>query len=364
MENVRRIVVVGGGYAGLAALAVLSHRRDVELSLLDPEPGQVLVTELVQALDPDDDPGTHQIAFADLFRHTAIRHYPVRVTRIMASRRQVASDDGRLWSFDQLVLAPGSESAVPPHAGWTDHAWPLRRLEDALALRDCLARADDQRVAVVGAGLTGVEVAGRLSARHRVTLIEQSGQVLPGFGPGLSLYAAHHLSLAGVRIMTGAHIRAVGAGTIAFEAEPPLAYDVLVWAGGQRAPGWIADGDLIVGSDGYPVVDAWGRNQAGIYVAGDLWRVPGTRRPTPPTAQVAVLAGAFVGRTLLAELDGASLPNPFAPRLQGLMVSLTPHHGVGWVRRGGIPIVGPGAAWAQRFAFRQYRRQVLEQFDR
>lgn len=358
-----RIVVIGGGYAGLAFIGEVRHLPDVEIVLVDPGEGHELIPELPEALRMHDPIEEHIVQFTDVLQGTGVEHVRDAVVDIRQEERRLTLASGRVMPFDWLLVSPGSASSYPPIPGLHEHALPLRNAHDTFKIKERLRETRHQRIVVVGGGLTGVEVAGILAPDHDVWLVEGAQRLLPALGKGLALYARSRLQGAGVKVIMGQKLMRVEDRSLQLERDS-LHYDVLIWAGGIQAPRWLRDTDLPLDDKGYPVVSREGRVADRVFAAGDVWRVWVGHQEVPQTAQLASMAGAYVGEAVARAIQGEDLPAPFAPRLRGMLISLDPGVGVGWVIRGGIPVRGGSARALKNLSFRQYRLKLSRAFGR
>lgn len=359
-----RIVVIGGGYAGLAAIGAMQElpRRDAHIILVDPVEGHELIPELPEALRADDPIEEHIVPFKVILADAGVEHIQDIATGIDVQGRTVSLGGRPAVSYDWLVLSPGSVSAYPPIPGLKEHSLPLRNAHDTFKIKQRLSEKGGQRVVVVGGGLTGTEVAGVLAEDHDVWLVEGMNRLLPALGVGLARYARHRLRAAGVTVLLGQKLVRVEGDSLTLERDR-LHYDVLVWAGGIMAPQWLSRSDLPV-HKGYPRVDDRGRVTDRIFAAGDIWRVMVGSEEVPQTAQLASLAGRYVGDNVIRAIRGQDMQPPFRPTLRGMLISLDPGIGVGWVIRGGIPVRGGSARALKQLSFQQYRLKLARVFGR
>ena len=358
MTTATRVAVVGGGYAGMAALPGLRNIPGVEVHLWDPGVGQQLLPELPAALAPDDPVERHVLPFAQLLAGTGVVHHPHGVVEVRPGARLLLDDAGHQERFDWAIVAVGSDTAWPPVPGLRDHAQPFRSAADAQRLKSALAAAPHGRILVGGGGLTGVELAGELAPRGGVTLVEALDRLLPSLGPGLARYARDRLERAGVAVLTGRPIARVDEGTATLDGGPSVPWDVFIWAGGVAAPAAPAVEGASHDQRGYLVADAWGRVAPHVYVAGDGWIHREGERVWPQTAQSATSDGRFVADEIGRRVAGEPPGPPFVPSSHGMLVSLDAHKGVGWVVNEGWPVWGYGARVMKDVVFRQYRRTL------
>ncbi|MGB6054404.1 MAG: FAD-dependent oxidoreductase, partial [Burkholderiaceae bacterium] len=240
------IVIIGCGFGGLAAARELAG-ADVRVTLIDRSNHHLFQPLLYQVATA----GLSAPAIAAPIRHILAGQRNLTtlmacVADIDARRRCVLLEDGAEIGYDYLIVAAGSTHSYFGHDDWARHAPPLKTLEDAFEIRKRTLMAferaeretDEARrtawltFAVIGAGATGVEMAGTLAeigrhtlrgefrhidSRHaRVVLLEGSDRVLPPYPPDLSAKAQAQLQRLGVEVRTGCRVSAIDADGVTF----------------------------------------------------------------------------------------------------------------------------------------------------
>jgi NADH dehydrogenase len=261
----------------------------------------------------------------------------------------VRTNQGSL-AYDYLVLALGSEPNFFGVAGATEHAFPLRWMDDAVPLRHhVLTRFEAASTtapelrkglltfAVVGGGPTGVEYAGALSelvfgpllkdfpgiapGEVRIELVEASGALLGGMPARLARYAAERLARRRVSVRLNAVVEAVTADRVRLADGSSLLTDTVVWTAGVRGDPRVARWGLPAGRGGrVPVTEVLcleGRPE--VFVIGDLaYREDGAGRPLPQVAQVAIQQGRNVAANIRRLVAGQTA-TPFRYRDPGML---------------------------------------------
>lgn len=334
MTSRKRIVVVGGGFGGLWTVRAL-RSANADITLIDRCNHHLFQPLLYQVATA----GLAAPSIAAPLRHILRRQGNVGVlmgeveTIDLAARRLYL--DGQAFEYDYLVVATGATHAYFGHDDWARHVAALKTLDDALAIRARILTAferaeletDPQRraawltFAIIGAGPTGVELAGTLAeiARHtlapefrrsnpqqaRVLLIEAGERVLANLPPELSAKAAAQLKRLGVTLRTGQAVTGIGADYIEL-GEERIAANTTIWAAGVAASplgrmlGAPLDraGRVLVQPDlslpGHPEV----------FVIGDLASVAADGHPVPGIAPAAKQMGAHAARCICASLAG------------------------------------------------------------
>ncbi len=362
-----RIVIVGAGFGGLEAVHRLAG-ADAEIIVLDRRNHHLFQPLLYQVATAS--LATSEIAWPIRYllrRRPEVTTLLASVSGVDASTRTVLLDDGSGVSYDTLVLATGCRHAYFGHDEWEPYAPGLKTLEDAttvrrrilLAFERAEREADPARRAalltfvIVGAGPTGVELAGTIAelARDtlppdfrnidtdtaRVVLIEAGPRVLAGYAEDLSAYAQRSLEKLGVEVELGRAVSECTAEGVVY-GDRRLAAATIIWAAGVRASpaaewlGVAADraGRLVVEPD----LTVPGRPE--IFALGDTVMIAGPDgKPVPGIAPAAKQQGRHVAETIKARLRGATEPRPFRYRHDGSLATIGKRLAVidfGWIK--------------------------------
>jgi NADH dehydrogenase len=344
-----RVVLVGAGFGGLYAAKALKG-VPVGLTVIDRRNFHLFQPLLYQVATGSLSPGE----VASPIRHvlSGNRHARVwlaEVRDIQVEHRRLLLDAGEI-EYDTLILATGAHHHYFGHDDWEALAPGLKTIEDATAIRSRILQAfesaerepdSDERRAwltfvIVGAGPTGVELAGALgeiandTLRHdfrrinpaeaNILLLEGGERVLPSFPPDLGLIAERDLVKLGVRSRTGAVVIGLDNGGVTVHAgdrTERIAAKTVLWAAGVQASSL---GRILAEHTEAPI-DRSGRvivlpdltvpGHPEIFVIGDLANFSHqTGQPLPGVAPVAMAQGRYVARTIRARLRGEPMP-PF-----------------------------------------------------
>ncbi len=375
-----QVVIVGGGFGGLYTAKALK-KVPVQVTLLDRRNFHLFQPLLYQVATGALSPANIAAPLrAVLKRQANTRVLLAAATDVDVAGRRVVLDDGTAIPYDTLVVAAGAWHHYFGHPEWEAFAPGLKTVEDATEIRRRVLLAfehaerepDPERrrawltFVVVGAGPTGVELAGAIGelahhtlrgnfrtfdpAEASVVLVEGTDRVLPPYPPPLSAKAAASLARLGVTVWTGAVVTDLGPDAVTVRrgdhVERIAAHTVLWAAGVQASPlgaalvrqtGASADraGRVHVNADltvpGHPE----------IFVIGDmaLLQDPATGKPLPGVAPVAIQQGRYVAELIGRRLQGQTLP-PFRYKDRGSMATIGRAAAVadlGWVRFSGLP---------------------------
>ena len=342
----KRIVIVGAGFAGIAAARALK-RCNADVVLIDRRNHHIFQPLLYQV-------ATAVLAPSEIaapIRQLAVKQDNVsvmlgEVTGVDLHARSVeALSPGigiRRIQFDYLIIATGMRSSYFGHDEFATYAPSLKSLADAETIRGKILSAyelaettDDENertrqmtFVLVGAGPTGVELAASMAqlaaitlrgqfrridpAKSSIVLIEGGKRILPTFDESLAKKAARQLEKLGVRIITGAKVEKVDEiGVVADGNRIPSA--TVLWTAGV-APSPIVKllgaktdraGRVSVG----PFMNI--QDVPGVFVVGDASSVVSDGRPVPGVAQAAIQEGRYVGRLISGQLKGEEPKHPF-----------------------------------------------------
>jgi NADH dehydrogenase len=344
----RRVVIIGGGFGGLAAARALRN-ADVEVTLVDRRNHHLFQPLLYQvaagAVASNECATPIRPALRSSANATVLMAEAVDVD---AEGRAVVLDRGERLPYDSLILACGAETSYFGNDEWQDFTSGLKTLADAVALRnrifgafeqaerapDAASREEWLTFTVIGGGATGVEVAGALAviAKHsrrgeysqirpadsRVILLDAGERLIPAFDPSLSAKAASGLTDLGVTVREGARATAIDAQGVTVEVDgrsERIASRTVVWAAGVAPAALTAAVAKATGAS----TDRAGRIEVApdltlpghpeISVIGDVASLEGPGgRPLPGLATVAIQQARHVAQGISRGGAGASGP--------------------------------------------------------
>lgn len=342
-----RVVIVGGGFGGLQAARALRH-APVAVTLIDRRNHHLFQPLLYQvataALSPGDisAPIRHVLSGQRNAEVLLAEVTDVDVARREVQIRDLAGGDDRAIPYDYLILATGADQSYFGHDEWAQFAPGMKSIEDATGLRKKLLLAFEAAedvmprdpglaqeyltFVVVGAGPTGVEMAGELAevarkalvmdfhhidpASARILLVEAGPRILAAYPESLTRKATEKLRRLGVEVRTGTAVEEVDERGAVIGGERINAKTV-IWAAGVRASPagrWIgAETDRagrVIVNDDLSVPD-----QPEIFVIGDTAHAMWKGQMLPGLAPVAMQQGRYVARVIVRRLRG----EPVAP---------------------------------------------------
>lgn len=342
--TVQRVVIVGGGFAGLAAAKGLRRSSDVKITLIDRRNHHLFQPLLYQVamagLSPADIAAPIRGILSD---QSNVRVLRGEVTSVDLNAQQVAiapidssaEGDTESLGYDFLILACGVNHSYFGKPEWEQFAPGLKTLEQATEIRrrvlnafERAERATDPEAqkqlltfVVIGGGPTGVELAGAIGemSRHtlakdfrridpslaRIILIEGGPRILPMFDPVLCGRATRDLEKLGVQVWTSSIVSAVSAVGVSVGEEHIQSATVL-WAAGVEASRLGSKVGFPVDSVGRVMVqpDLSVEGYANVFVAGDQAHFTHEGRPLPGVAPVAMQQGRLLAANIIREIAG------------------------------------------------------------
>lgn len=354
-----RVVVVGGGFAGVEA-ARAAAAAPLDVILIDKTNHHLFQPLLYQVATAVLSPAEIASPIRQIFKGWPnVGVVMAEVTGVDVAQKCVIGRAGPDFSeerrvpFDYLVLATGLQTDYFGHDDWKARAPGLKTLQEATHIRAEVLRVFESaetesdpakrdsllRFIIIGGGPTGCEIAGAIAEMARVTLpkefrrinsgaariylVEAGPRLLPTFHPSLGEKARLALEKMGVDVLLGQPVLDMDKEG-AVVGKTHISARVILWAAGVRATAvgqWVGTS---VDRSGRVMVnpDCSVPGQPAIFVIGDAMRVTDQNPPLPGVAQVALQQGRYVGQLIAARVEGHPAPPPFRYRDKGNMAAI------------------------------------------
>jgi len=374
MPQRHRVIVLGGGFGGLSAVQKLK-RAPVEVILIDRRNFHLFQPLMYQIATGSLSPGEIAAPLRGvLSRQKNTQVLLGEVSDIDPVAKKIQLLDGATFDYDSLIVATGSQTSYYGNDAWREWAPSLKSVEEATAIRHKILYAFEraERAAtheesrawltfvIVGAGATGLELAGALAEianetlkhdfRHinpqeaRILLVEGGPRVLPSFPEDLSAKAEKLVTKLGVEVMKGVMVTSINANGVTFrrgDKTESLAAHTVLWAGGVETTTF----GKKLAQRTHAETDRSGRikvnpdltipNYPDIFIVGDLAHATDNDgKPMPGVAQVAIQGGAFAAKTIKDRLEKKKAENAFH-----------------YFNKGDMAVIGRAAAVANIFGF-------------
>ena len=398
----RKILIVGGGYAGLYTAKKLEkwlRRGEAQVTMVDPLPYMTYQPFLPEVAAGSIEPRHAVVAHRRHLKSTKVITAAVSKIDHAAKTAEITPAVGDPWTvdYDIVVVTAGAVSRTFPIPGVADQAIGLKNIEEAMDIRDRMtdnfAKASNLpagperdrllTIVVVGGGFAGIEIFAELrsfasslvGSYHQLEmddthfhLIEALGRIMPEVSLETSLWVIKDLAQRGAEIHLNTQLASAVDGKIEMSSGETFESDLIIWTAGVMANPVIRNTDLpveergrlrvqadlrVINDDGV-VPDAWG--------AGDVCAVPdltgaGVGGFTVPNAQHAVRQGKLMARNLVADLRGEK-PREYIHKNLGAVAGLGLYNGV--YQNGPIAVKGL-IAW---FMHRGYHGLAIPFWER
>jgi len=350
----RHVVVIGGGFGGVACAKRLAGASNVRVTLLDKAAYHQFQPLLYQVATAELAAADIRFDLAHMFREST--NVDVRMAEVAAidpNAPNVTLADGETLSCDTVVLAAGAQPSFFHTPGAREHAYPLYSLDDAVRVRAQVLKlfaeaaerpelADEGALTfvVIGGGPTGVETSGALAelihdvmphvyehlaiAGARVILVDLGHALLAAFSDEAHAYAAKQLQRRGVQLRLGVSAKEITPDQVLLSDGTVIKTRLVVWGGGEKAAPLAEHAGLGQGRGGRVDVspDLTVAGFPAVYAVGDVANIPfGDEPALPQLGSVAQQAGDWAGQNILAELDGAPR-QAFHYRDKGIMAMI------------------------------------------
>ncbi len=360
----KRIVVLGGGYGGILTAKHLEkklRKLDVKITIIDKNPYHTMLTELHEVAAGRVHEDSIKIYFDQVIAGRNIDFEMDEIKNIDFKNQKLVSDNSE-YPYDYLVIGTGCKPTFFGHDEYKEHVFTLWSLEDATILHEHIleqfrtaAKTKDEvkrkqllTFVVVGAGFTGVEMAGELAEyipelcreyevnkdEVSIKLLDMAPRVLPTFPEKLSNNAVKKLAKLGVESLTGKPCTNVTSESISFGDEV-IKSDTIIWTTG-------VEGSTLI--DNLTDVNKQGRGRIvcnkylqteefeNVYVVGDnIFYIPeGESRPVPQMVENAEASSKLVAHNIVADIKGTE-KEEYDPSFHGAMVSIGARKGLAQV---------------------------------
>lgn len=348
-----KMLILGAGYAGLAVATQLKPSSKLEALLIEQNAYHTFETRLHEA-------AAHNtrvtLPLAPLLRGTGVHLEQACVKTVNLDEREVLLEDGRILTYDSLVVGLGSVTNFYRIPGLAEHATELKDVADADDIFSYVNRIysseykGNRDIVVGGAGLTGVELVTELAQRVsaltnsrglpkcKIHLVEAGPKILPILDEPLRQKAQKTLDEYGIHVHTSHRLMSATANSVMLQSAEGQQEEILagkiIWTGGVQARDIVIGDKVEKGAGGRIVVDEYlrAKNYPEAFVLGDMGlALDQEGKPVPTTAQHAGQQGRLTGKNLVHLVRHESL-EVYEPTTLGEFVSLGGLMAVGWMK--------------------------------
>ncbi len=364
--NKPKVVILGGGFGGLAAARALY--KSAEVTVVDRHNFQTFLPLLYQVSTAGLAADHVAYPIRGALRKTDIKFRMGSPISVDHKNKEVKLDSSEVLQFDHLIVALGSVSADFGIPGVNEYALGMKTVHEALTIRaeimrrfEDLCRFEDDTklsISVIGGGPTGVEMAGAIAelirgplksdqanaaAHIQVSLIEAGPRLLPPFAPSLSERTKKDLEKLGVKVLLNTAVKAIEHRKIILKDDSVLNSEITIWAAGVKGSDAMAQLNLpTIGNRVAVEPTMQVKNYPNIWALGDIAGALGKDgRPLPMVAPVAIQQGKFIAKQIARLISNKPLA-VFKYLDKGSMATIGRNKAVVQVK--GLKISGP-IAW-------------------
>ncbi|ADJ15596.1 NAD(P)/FAD-dependent oxidoreductase [Halalkalicoccus jeotgali] len=316
-----QVVVLGAGYAGAGAIPELENElSDAQITWISDTDYHLVLHESHRVIR-DPSVRDHISIPVEEIKSPATRFIEGAVTDLDTDERVVSLADGTEIDYDYVLVALGSDTAYYGIPGLEEHSLTLKNLDDALAIHDDVktaareaTREEPARIAIGGAGLSGIQAAGEVAefrdkhnAPIEISLIEALPEIMPGQDPELQGAVKKRLLDADIEILTDDPITEADEEAIQFDEGEPLNYNVFVWTGGITGRTALENANVEKEHNRIVAESTFQTDDERVFAIGDSAIVDQGESPAPPTAQAAWQAAELVGENIARASEGRPL---------------------------------------------------------
>ncbi|QQE77354.1 NAD(P)/FAD-dependent oxidoreductase [Alicyclobacillus sp. SO9] len=364
-----KTLVLGAGYAGIMAATRLD-RNSEPFTLINKYQYHYFTTLLHEAAGGRGTPMDYTVSLDELLKEPSSELEIAEVTGIDRDKKTVHTTQGD-FDYEWLIISLGWVPAYFGIEGLDQHSMVLTNVDSAIHIRRHIEEqfqtymedGDEERlrIAIGGAGLTGVELAGELldwipelcvkygidASKVDLQNIEAMPTILPQVSESLRENAAEVLREKGATLRTNTKIVKVEENEVHLEGGDVVHAKTIIWTGGVQANPLLREAGFTVDRRGRAKVDKYLRSvdDSHVFIGGDTaWFETEDGNSFPPTAQIATQMGKFIGDNLISAIHDKEM-KPFHGSLKGTLASIGREVGVGNVA--GLPVRGMVAGLAK-----------------
>ncbi|QKF60219.1 NAD(P)/FAD-dependent oxidoreductase [Aliarcobacter lanthieri] len=385
-----KVVIIGGGYAGIYALRELVKNKNIKITLIDKHTYHNLQPEVYDLI-------ANKSTFADVtidlttlckgFEHDHLDFKNLKVRKIDVENKKIFTEEQEIVEFDYLIMAAGTRTFFPPTISGLNNADDIKKLHRAISfkqrfekqlfekIRDELKQCADTHIVVVGAGLSGVEIAaemayysikffkrGNFSCDNlKISIVSSSSSILPGLKQDLINISQKRLKDLGINVITNTKLQEIGENYCQLSNGTKIPHSFVVFTGGIEASTISSEIDVSKNAKGQIIVNEFMQTDKyeNIFAAGDIAEIRDNKGELmPPSVTIARHSGINAGKNVLNMIKGKTLIK-CNPKLDGILIALGGTYAAGDIY-GMLTVKGRLAYEIKKYVFSSYRSPLLK----
>ncbi|MDC0933538.1 FAD-dependent oxidoreductase [Arcobacteraceae bacterium] len=384
-----KVVIIGGGYAGIYALRELVKNRDIKITLIDKHTFHNLQPEVYDLIANKSNMADVTIDLTTLcmgMDHDYLEFKNLKVRKIDTEKNRIYTEEKETVDFDYLIMAAGTRTFFPSAIEGLNNAEDIKKLHRAIFFKqsfenqlfekisDEVKRCNNTHIVVVGAGLSGVEIAAEMAFNSnkffkrgnfacdnlKISLISSSETILPGLSSDVINMSHKRLKDLGINVITGSKMERCDEEYIYLTNGTKISQSFIVFAGGIEANKITDVLGVATNRKGQILVNEYMQTDKfeNIFAIGDMAEIKDKKGEIlPPNVTVARYSGTSTGQNVNRMIKGKKLHACY-PKLDGILIALGGKYAVGNLY-GLLNVKGLIAYYIKKYVFDSYRAPLL-----
>jgi len=385
-----KVVIIGGGYAGIYALRELAKNKNIQITLIDKHTFHNLQPEVYDLIANKSNIADVTIDLTTLclgFNHDYIEYKNLKVRNIDKVEQKIYTEEQEIVTYDYLIMAAGTRTFFPPQIPGLNNAHDIKKLHWAMFFKqsfenqlfkkisDEAKQCDDTHIVVVGAGLSGVEIAAEMAYNSKmffkrgnfscdnlkISLISSSDTILPGLSQNLINISHQRLKSLGIKVITTTKLTKLEDGYAHLSNGTKIPHSFLIFTGGVEASKINGLEDFPTNGRGQIKVNEYLQvpEHKNIFAIGDIAEIKNKDGELmPPNVTIARISGTNAGRNILNTIADRGLIQ-CKPKLDGILIALGGKYAAGDLM-GLVNVKGRLAYEIKKYVFSSYRKPLLK----
>jgi NADH dehydrogenase len=324
----KKIVIIGGGFAGIsAAEALREYRFDLDVTLIDRKPTFDFLPLLPDCIGRGIRPDNLTCNIEDISQELSFKFVNEQVAAIDLEKHQVAMGSKSIY-YDYLLISSGSETNFYGNDLIRDRACKLDDATDAARLMQLIMKEDFDNFIVCGAGYTGIEVATNLQvflSEHKrsgaVAIVERQPSILGALPQWMKDYVWANLDKLGIRVLANSGVDSIDNRSVCLVDGKRFVNSLLIWAAGVKTAPFIQGLTVEKNPQGRIKVDEYLRVNDRCFAAGDAANFIHNNTSLRMGVQFSIMEGLAAAKNIVRSIEGLSL-KPYKPRDLGYIIPM------------------------------------------
>jgi len=385
-----KVVIIGGGYAGIYALRELVQNKNIKITLIDKYTFHNLQPEVYDLIANKSNIADVTIDLTTLcmgFNHSYLEYKNLNVRKIDTNTNKIYTEEQEIVEFDYLIMAAGTRTFFPSSIPGLNSAHDIKKLNWAVffkqsfenqlfkKIQDEAKQCEDTHIVVVGAGLSGVEIAAEMAYNSKmffqrgsfscdnlkISLVSSSDTILPGLTSKLVSISHQRLKTLGINVITNTKLQKCEDGYAHLSNGTKIYNSFLIFTGGVEASKITEELDVQKNTRGQIVVNKYMQSDKyeNIFAIGDAAEIRNKKDEImPPNVTIARISGINAGQNILNVIKGKRLIK-CNPKLDGILIALGGKYAAGNIA-GLFHVKGLIAYQIKKYVFDSYRKPLLK----